>query len=216
MEELEGLAGVFEKHPQVLIISDEIYEYINYTGHKHCSIASFENLKDRVIIVNGLSKGFAMTGWRIGYIAAHKDIAKACEKIQGQFTSGTNAVAQRAAITALTSPLDASFEMVKQFAARRERVMELMKGLPYFNYDPPDGAFYVFPEIHNYFGKSDGDTTINDATDLCMYLLNKAHVSTVSGTAFGAPGNIRLSFANSLSNIEEAFQRMKTELDKLR
>lgn len=216
MEELKGLAGVFEKHPQVLIISDEIYEYINYTGHKHCSIASFENLKDRVIIVNGLSKGFAMTGWRIGYIAAHKDIAKACEKIQGQFTSGTNAVAQRAAITALTSPLDASFEMVKQFAARRERVMELMKGLPYFNCDPPDGAFYVFPEIHNYFGKSDGDTTINDATDLCMYLLNKAHVSTVSGTAFGAPGNIRLSFANSLSNIEEAFQRMKTELDNLR
>lgn len=215
-EELEGLARVFEKHPQVFIISDEIYEYINYTGEKHCSIASFASLKDRVIVINGLSKGFAMTGWRIGYIAAHKDIAKACEKIQGQFTSGTNAIAQRAAITALTAPLDATLDMVKQFTARRERIIELMKGLPYFHCDPPEGAFYVFPEIHNYFGKTDGETTINDATDLCMYLLNKAHVSTVSGTAFGAPGNIRLSFANSLPNIEAAFQRMKIELAKLK
>lgn len=215
-KELEGLAKVFEKHPQVFIISDEIYEYINYTGQQQCSIASFPAIKDRVIIVNGLSKGFAMTGWRIGYIAAHKDIAKACEKIQGQVTSGTNAVAQRAAITALTAPLDATYEMVKQFTSRRTRVMELMKELPHFKCDPPEGAFYVFPDIHEYFGKNDGETTINDATDLCMYLLNKAHVSTVSGSAFGAPNNIRLSFANSLPNIEEAFSRMKTQLAKLK
>lgn len=214
-QELEGLAAVFEKHPHVFIISDEIYEYINYTGNKHCSLAEFPQLKDRVIIVNGLSKGFAMTGWRIGYIAAHKDIAKACEKIQGQFTSGTNAVAQRAAITALTAPLTESFEMVKQFEIRKNRVMELINDLPRFHCDPPEGAFYVFPEISSYFGKRFGDIRINNSGDLCMFLLNEAHVSTVAGDAFGAPNNIRISFANNLKNIEEGFRRIREKLSLL-
>lgn len=214
-DQLEELARVFEKHPDVFIISDEIYEYINYTESGHQSIAQFDFIKDRVIVVNGLSKGFAMTGWRIGYIAANAEICKACEKIQGQFTSGTNAIAQRAAITALTDPLDATYEMVKQFEARKNRVMDLMKEFPLMHCTEPQGAFYVFPEVNGYFGMSNGATTINDATDLCMYLLNEAHVSSVAGTAFGTPGNIRFSFANSLPNIEEAFIRMKTQLEKL-
>lgn len=213
--ELEELARVFERHPEVYIISDEIYEYINYTNDGHQSIAQFDFIKDHVIIVNGLSKGFAMTGWRIGYIAANAEISKACEKIQGQFTSGTNAVAQRAAITALTDPLDATFEMVKQFEARKNRVMELIKDFPLMHCTEPEGAFYIFPEVSGYFGMTDGKTSINDSTDLCMYLLNEAHVSSVAGTAFGAPGNIRFSFANSLPNIEEAFKRIKVQLEKL-
>lgn len=214
-EELEGLAKVFERHPQIFIISDEIYEYINYTGQGHQSIAQFDAIKDRVIIINGLSKGFAMTGWRIGYLAASQEVAKATEKLQGQFTSGTNAVAQRATIAALTESLEPSFEMVKQFEARKNRVMELMRTIPLFNCTEPDGAFYVFPEVNNYFGKSYDGNNISDSNDLCMYLLNNAHVSTVSGNAFGSPGNIRLSFANNLSNIEEAYKRMKEHLDKL-
>lgn len=213
--ELEELARVFERHPEVYIISDEIYEYINYTNDGHQSIAQFDFIKDHVIIVNGLSKGFAMTGWRIGYIAANAEISKACEKIQGQFTSGTNAVAQRAAITALTDPLDATFEMVKQFEARKNRVMELIKDFPLMHCTEPEGAFYIFPEVSGYFGMTDGKTSINDSTDLCMYLLSEAHVSSVAGTAFGAPGNIRFSFANSLPNIEEAFKRIKVQLEKL-
>lgn len=213
--ELEELALVFERHPEVYIISDEIYEYINYTNDGHQSIAQFDFIKDHVIIVNGLSKGFAMTGWRIGYIAANAEISKACEKIQGQFTSGTNAVAQRAAITALTDPLDATFEMVKQFEARKNRVMELIKDFPLMHCTEPEGAFYIFPEVSGYFGMTDGKTSINDSTDLCMYLLSEAHVSSVAGTAFGAPGNIRFSFANSLPNIEEAFKRIKVQLEKL-
>lgn len=214
-DELRELASIFEKNPQVTIISDEIYEYINYTGAGHQSIAQFEDIKDRIVVINGLSKGFAMTGWRIGYLAADATIAKATEKIQGQFTSGTNAVAQRATIAALTGPMEPTFEMVKQFEIRKNRVMELMHTLPLLNCAEPDGAFYVFPEVNNYFGKKYGDHTINDSNDLCMYLLNEAHVSTVSGNAFGAPGNIRISFANSLDNIEEGFRRMKEHLDKL-
>ncbi|HEX2535848.1 MAG TPA: pyridoxal phosphate-dependent aminotransferase [Chitinophagaceae bacterium] len=213
-EELAALAEVFKKHPQIFIISDEIYEYINYCKCTE-SIAQFSELKDRVIVVNGLSKGYAMTGWRLGYIAAHKDIAKACEKLQGQFTSGTNSIAQRAAIVALRAPLDATYSMVDEFTRRRERMMELLRAIPGLEVVEPDGAFYAFPCVNHYFGKSTGDTVINNADDLCMYLLNTAHVSTVTGTAFGDPQCIRLSFANSMEKIELGLQRIKDALARL-
>ena len=213
-EELEGLAEVFKKYPNVYIMSDEIYEYINFLG-KNESIAQFDLIKDRVIIVNGLSKGFAMTGWRLGFIAANTDIARACEKIQGQFTSGTNAIAQRAAIVALSSDLSPSMEMVKAFEQRKNRVMELIKDIPNINCSAPEGAFYIFPQMNYYFGKKDGDTIIKDADDLSMYFLNKGHVSTVTGKAFGEPNCIRISFANSMENIEKGFVKIKTALSQL-
>lgn len=206
-EELRALVDVFKKHPQVIIISDEIYEYINYCNC-HCSIASFTEMKDRTIIINGLSKGFAMTGWRLGYLAAPKEIAKACEKLQGQFTSGTNAITQRAAITALRSPLDATHDMVKEFTKRRERVMDLMKGIEGFKFAEPDGAFYAFPRVDHYFGKSNGTNVINSADDMSMYFLNTAHVSTVTGSAFGDDHCLRISFANNMQNIEKGFARI--------
>ena len=214
-QELEALAEVFRKHPQVYIISDEIYEYINYTGSPE-SIAQFDDLKDRIVIINGLSKGFAMTGWRLGYIAAPVEIAKACEKLQGQITSGTNAITQRAAITALTSPLDATNEMVKEFSRRRKKTLELMDRIEGFRFAEPDGAFYAFPCVDYYFGMTDGETMINNADDLCMYLLNTAHVSTVTGTAFGDEQCIRISFANSMQNIEKGFERITNALGKLK
>ena len=217
--ELEGLANVFRKYPEIFIISDEIYEYIDYAhenGGGHQSIAQFDDLKNRIIIVNGLSKGFAMTGWRLGYIAAPAEIAKACEKIQGQFTSGTNSIAQRAAITALDSPLSSTYEMVKEFKARKERVMQLLKDIPRLKYAEPDGAFYIFPEVKSYFGKKSGNEVISNASDLCMYLLNTSHVSTVSGDAFGEPTCIRISFANNMKNIEEGLKRIKNGLEALR
>jgi aspartate aminotransferase len=213
-EELSALAEVFKKHPAIFIMSDEIYEYINFVGH-HQSIAQFDFLKDRVIVVNGLSKGFAMTGWRLGYLAASVEVAKACEKMQGQMTSGANAVTQRAAITALTGTLQPTTEMLAAFKQRRERVMELLSEIPGVECNEPEGAFYVFPVVKKYFGKKDGDDTINNADDLCMYLLNKAHVSTVTGKAFGAPDCIRISFANSMENIEKGFARIKEALAKL-
>lgn len=185
-EELEALAAVFRKHPQILIISDEIYEYINFVG-KHESIAQFDDLKDRVIIVNGLSKGFAMTGWRLGYIAAHADIAKACEKIQGQFTSGTNSITQKAAVVALTTDLRPTMEMVEEFTRRRSKVLEIVKDIPGVICPEPEGAFYIFPDVSYYYGKSDGENTITNAADFSMYLLNTAHVSSVMGDAFGEP-----------------------------
>ncbi len=214
-EELKNLADVFEKHSYILIISDEIYEYINFVG-AHESIAQFDAIKDQVIIVNGLSKGFAMTGYRLGYIAAHADVAKACEKIQGQFTSGANAVTQRAAIVALTSDLTPTFEMAKEFERRKKRVLELISEIPGWTCAVPDGAFYVFPKVDAYFGKSYGTEIIKDADDLCMYLLNVANVSTVTGRAFGSPDCIRLSFANSLPKIEEAYKRIKKALGELK
>ena len=213
-EELKALAEVFKKHPGIFIMSDEIYEFINYVG-SHESIAQFGFLKERVIIVNGLSKGYAMTGWRLGYIAAHPAIAKACEKIQGQTTSGANAVTQRAAIAALTGDSKPSAMMVEEFTKRRKRVMELLNGIPGIACSEPEGAFYVFPDVKRYFGKSDGEETIANADDLCMYLLNKAHVSTVTGKAFGEPDCIRISFANSMANIEKGFGRIKEALAKL-
>ncbi len=214
-EELAALVAVFIKYPQVFIMSDEIYEYINFVGAHH-SIAQFELVKDRVIIVNGLSKGFAMTGWRLGYIAAPVEIAKACEKLQGQFTSGANSIAQRAAITALTGDMTPTRNMLHEFTKRRTRVMELVQAIPMIKCSEPKGAFYVFPEVDQYFGKSDGENIINDADDLCMYFLNHANVSTVTGRAFGAPNCIRISFANSMENIERGFEKIRIALEKLK
>ena len=214
-QELEELAEVFSAHPNIFIISDEIYEYINFVGD-HESIAQFDSIKDQVIIVNGLSKGFAMTGYRLGYIAAHPTVAKACEKIQGQFTSGANAITQRAAIVALTSDLRPTMEMTKEFTRRRERILQLMKGIPNCDCAIPDGAFYIFPNISAYFGKRNGDSVIENSDDLCMYLLNDAHVSTVTGRAFGEPGCIRISFANSMQKIDEGMKRIREALAKLR
>lgn len=213
-QELDALAQVFRKYPDIFIISDEIYEYINFIG-KHESIATAEDIKPRVVIVNGLSKGFAMTGYRLGYIAADLLVAKACEKIQGQFTSGANAVTQRAAIVALTEDLRPTFAMTAEFERRKKRVMELIREVPGWECAEPDGAFYVFPRVTACFGKRFGDTVIKDADDLCMYLLNTAHVSTVTGRAFGDPNAIRLSFANSLDKIEVAFRRIKAAVSDL-
>ena len=214
-EELTALAEVFKKYPDVFIMSDEIYEYINFEG-AHQSIAQFDFLKDRVILINGLSKGYAMTGWRLGYIAANATVAKACEKIQGQVTSGATAVTQRAAITALTGDMKPTATMVEEFTKRRKRVMELLREIPGIVCSQPQGAFYVFPQVNQYFGKADGADTIENADQLCMYLLNKAHVSTVTGSAFGEPNCIRISFANSTENIEKGFAKIKDALGKLK
>jgi aspartate aminotransferase len=213
-EELIALAEVFKKYPNVFIMSDEIYEYINFIG-KNESIAQFDFLKDRVVLINGLSKGYAMTGWRLGYIAANATIAKACEKIQGQVTSGATAVTQRAAIVALTGDMQPTAAMVEEFTKRRQRVMELMASIPGIVCSEPEGAFYVFPQVNQFFGKTDGEETITNADELCMYLLNKAHVSTVTGSAFGEPNCIRISFANSMQNIEKGFAKIKEALARL-
>jgi aspartate aminotransferase len=175
-----------------------------------------EELKDRTIVINGLSKGFAMTGWRLGYMAAPVAIAKACEKLQGQFTSGTSSITQRAAITALNAPLGPTEEMVQEFKRRKERIIQLLNEIEGIEFAEPDGAFYAFPCVDHYFGKSDGEETINNADDLCMYLLNKAHVSTVTGSAFGDGRSIRISFANNMENIEKGMERIHTALRKLR
>lgn len=212
--ELSALAEVFRRHPHVYIISDEIYEYINFVG-KHESIAQFSDLKDRIIIINGLSKGYAMTGYRLGYIAADPAVVKACEKLQGQFTSGANAVTQRGAITALTGDLAPTERMNTEFTRRRARMLELLAAIPGIRVAEPDGAFYVFPVVTPYFGKSDGTQTIQDADDLCMYLLNTAHVSTVTGRAFGEPDCIRISFANSMEKIEAAMDRISKAMGRL-
>lgn len=214
-EELEGLANVFRKYPNIVILADEIYEYINFVG-KHESIAQFDDLKDRVVLINGLSKGFAMTGWRLGYIAANTTIAKACEKLQGQFTSGTCSIAQKAAVAALTGDLRPSIEMTEEFTRRRQKTLELVKSIPGFKCFEPQGAFYVFPDVSSYYGKTDGTEVIKNAADFSMYLLNTAHVSSVMGDAFGEPNCVRFSFANSMTNIERAWARIKEALAKLK
>ncbi|OYW81311.1 MAG: aspartate aminotransferase [Sphingobacteriia bacterium 28-36-52] len=213
-EELASLVKVFEKHPGITILSDEIYEYINFMG-KHESIAQFENIKDQVVIINGLSKGFAMTGWRLGYIAANATISKACEKLQGQFTSGTCSIAQKAAVAALTGDLKPSIEMTEEFTRRRTKTLELVNAIPGFKCFAPEGAFYVFPDVSYYYGKSNGIETIKNAADFSMYLLNTAHVSSVMGDAFGEPNCVRFSFANSMPNIEKAWERIANALSKL-
>lgn len=214
-EELEALAKVFEKYPQIYIISDEIYEYINYQG-KHASIAHCDSLKDRVIIVNGFSKGYAMTGWRLGYIAAPKEIVTACEKIQSQFTSGTNSIAQRAAVAALLEDNTPSMDMVKAFKERKDYVIRALSKIPGIRINNPDGAFYAFPDISSFLGKKDGEELIQTAEDLSMYLLHKGHVTVVDGAAFGSPNNIRISFATSMDNLIEAIKRIEYALGLLR
>lgn len=212
--ELAALAAVFEKHPNIYIIADEIYEFINFVG-KHESIAQFENIKDRVITINGLSKGYAMTGWRLGYMAAHKDITKACEKIQSQYTSATSSITQKAAVAALNGDMKPSMDMVTAFKRRRNLILEEVKKIPHWICNNPDGAFYLFPDISYYFGKSAEGETIRTATDLCMYLLHNAHVSMVTGEAFGAPQCLRISYATSDEKIIEAMRRISVALAKL-
>jgi aspartate aminotransferase len=214
MQELKGLAEVFRRYPNIIILSDEIYEYINFVG-KHASIASFDDLKERVVLINGLSKGFAMTGWRLGYIAASTSIAKACEKIQGQFTSGTCSITQKAAVAALTGDLTPSMEMTAAFTQRRARTLEWIQQIPGFKCFQPEGAFYVFPDVSAYYGKKVGDEVINGAGDLSMYLLNTAHVSSVMGDAFGEPNCVRFSFANNMENIDKAWTRIQNALAAL-
>jgi aspartate aminotransferase len=213
--ELEGLVEVFRKYPDVIILSDEIYEYINFMG-KHESIAQFADIKDRVVLINGLSKGFAMTGWRLGYTASNVTIAKAMEKIQGQFTSGTCSITQKAAVAALTGDLRPSLEIAEEFTRRRTRTLELVKAVPGFRCFEPEGAFYVFPDVSSYYGKSNGIDIIKNAADFSMYLLNTAHVSSVMGDAFGEPNCVRFSFANSMENIERAWQRVNAALALLK
>jgi aspartate aminotransferase len=214
-KELEGLAEVFKKHPQIFIISDEIYEHINYIGH-HESIAQFTELRDRIVLVNGMSKAFAMTGWRLGYIAANKTVARACEKLQGQVTSGVNTITERAAIAALNHDLSETYKMRDAFRQRRDYVIGALREIKGVKANMPDGAFYAFPDISSFFGKKDGDSVINNADDLSMYLLNTGHVSTVTGAAFGDDNCIRISFATSMENLKEAMNRMCQTLSMLK
>lgn len=212
--ELKALADVLEKHPQVFVVSDEIYEHINFVG-KHESIAQFSAIYDRVITVNGVSKGFAMTGWRIGYIGAPIWIAKACEKVQGQFTSGTCSIAQKAALAALLAGPEVVKPMRDGFLNRRNMVLEMLKEIPGLKTNIPDGAFYVFPDISAYFGKSDGDIIIKNSAEMCMYLLNSANLALVSGDAFGDDNCVRFSYATSEDKIIEAIKRLKNALARL-
>ena len=213
-EELKGLADVLAKYPDITIISDEIYEHINYIG-SHESIAQFDSVKDRVVIVNGVSKAYAMTGWRIGYIAAPLWIAKACNKLQGQYTSGPCSIAQKASVVAYTGSQDCVKEMREAFLRRRDLIIKLFQEIPGIKINVPQGAFYVFPEMDSYFGKIADGRKINDAGDLAMYILEVGHVAAVGGDAFGAPGCVRFSYATSDENIIEAIKRVKEALSKL-
>lgn len=213
-EELEALAGVLAKHPNIYVISDEIYEHINYIG-KHESVAQFEDIRDRVVVVNGVSKGYAMTGWRIGWIAAPAWIASACGLLQGQYTSGPSSISQKAATAAYTGDQSCVGEMRKAFERRRNLVVKLLSEIPGLKVNNPTGAFYIFPECKSYFGKSYNGKTVNTATELAMFLLEEAHVACVGGDAFGAPGCIRLSYATSDEKLTEAIARIKNALGKL-
>ncbi|MNS94203.1 Aspartate aminotransferase [compost metagenome] len=214
-EELAELVKVFEKHPQIYIISDEIYEHINF-GAAHASIASFESVKDRVIIINGFSKGFAMTGWRLGYLAASKPIAAACDKLQSQITSATCSIAQRAALAALTSDMTPTYEMREAFRKRRDLVYNLIKDMKGLKVNLPEGAFYFFPDVSYFFGKSYEGKAINNSSDLSLLLLSEAHVSTVSGDSFGDPNSIRFSYATSEDKLIEAVRRISAFLEKVK
>ncbi|MDJ1491761.1 pyridoxal phosphate-dependent aminotransferase [Cytophagaceae bacterium DM2B3-1] len=214
-EELRKIGQVVERHENIFVMADEIYEYIVFEG-KNFSIGSIPSIKDRVITVNGCSKGYAMTGWRLGYIAAAKWIADACDKIQGQVTSGTCSITQKAAVAALTGPLDDTRKMAEAYRRRRDLVIGKLREIPGLKISVPQGAFYAFPDMSSYFGKSDGTNKINNADDLAMYLLNVGHVATVSGAAFGAPNCIRLSTAASDENLTEAISRIKTALGNLK
>ncbi len=214
-DELKALAAVFEKYPQVIIVSDEIYELITFEG-KHESIAQFDAIKERVVVVNGVSKGYAMTGWRIGYIAGPQWIADACNKLQGQYTSGACAISQMASVAALTGPQEPSVMMKESFLKRRDLVVKLAREIEGMKVNVPQGAFYLFPEVDAFFGKSFEDYTINNASDLAMYLLEVAHVATVTGEAFGSHKCLRFSYATSEDLLIEAMQRIKKALAQLK
>ena len=213
-EELEGLANVLKKHPEVYVLADEIYEHINYVG-KHESIAQFPGMKEQTIIINGVSKAYAMTGWRIGYMAAPEWIIKGCNKLQGQYTSGPCSVSQKAAEAAYVLSQDCVEEMRVAFERRRDLIVELAKDIPGLEVNVPQGAFYLFPKCTSFYGKTDGERTINNSTDLAMYLLEVGHVATVGGDAFGDPECFRMSYATSDDNIREAMRRIKDCLSRL-
>ena len=213
-EELKGLADVILRHDNLYVLADEIYEHINYVGH-HESIAQFPGMKERSIIVNGVSKAYAMTGWRIGYIAAPEWIVKGCNKLQGQYTSGPCSVSQKAAEAAYTLPQDCVETMRQAFERRRDLIVSLAKDIPGLEVNQPQGAFYLFPKCCSFYGKSDGTRTVNNSTDLAMYLLEVGHVATVGGDAFGDPDCFRMSYATSDDNIREAMRRIKEALERL-
>lgn len=213
-EELQGLAAVLAKYPNIIVLADEIYEHINYIG-EHQSIAQFPEIKERVVVINGVSKAYAMTGWRIGFIAAPLWIANACNKLQGQYTSGASSIAQKASVAAFNGPQDCVAEMREAFLRRRDLVVGLCQDIPGIKLNVPQGAFYLFPDMSYYFGKSFGDRRIDNSGDLAMYLLEEGHVATVGGAAFGAPDCLRFSYATSDENLIEAIARIKAALAKL-
>ena len=213
--DLAKIIDVLKRYPEIIVISDEIYEHILF-DEEHISIASYEELKDRTVVINGVSKGYAMTGWRIGYIGAPKIIAASCEKIQGQLTSGACSIAQRAAIEALNGPMKTTTEMCKAFKKRKELMISYLKKIPGLKTNDPKGAFYIFPDISHFFGLSYNGQIINNSENLCKYLLMEAEIGVVSGTSFGSPDNIRLAYAISEENIHKAMQRMTNALNKLK
>ena len=213
-DELKAIAEMLTRHPEVMVIADEIYEHINYVG-RHESLAQFSEIKEQVVIINGVSKAYAMTGYRIGYIAAPLWVSKAVTKMQGQYTSGVSSIAQKAAEAAYNGPQECVEEMRVAFERRRNLIVGLLQEIPGIELNMPDGAFYAFPKIDSYYGKRCGDTVINDDNDLALYLLNEAHVATVAGTAFCCPGYIRLSYATSDENLREAAKRIAAALAKL-
>lgn len=214
-EELKALKDVLLRHERVIVIADEIYEHINYVGH-HASMAAFPDIKDRVVVINGVSKAYAMTGWRIGFIAAPQWIVKGCNKLQGQYTSGPCSVSQKAAEAAWNGPQECVEEMRQAFLRRKNLIVELARQIPGLEVNDPQGAFYLFPKCSSFFGKSDGQHTINTSTDFAMYLLEVGHVATVGGDAFGSPECFRMSYATSDDNIREAMRRIKDVLARLK
>ena len=214
-EELETLAEVLKKHERVMVISDEIYEHINYTG-KHASMAQVPGMKERTVIINGVSKAYAMTGWRIGFAAGEEWVIKACNKLQGQYTSGPCSVSQMAAAAAFAGPQECVETMRRAFERRKNLIVSLAREIPGLEVNDPEGAFYLFPKCSSYFGKKDGDTVIKDSNDMALYLLDKGHVATVSGDAFGAPGYFRMSYATDEDSIRKAMKRIDEALAKLK
>lgn len=214
-EELNALAEVLQRHPQVFVISDEIYEHINYVG-SHASIALCPGMKERTAVINGVSKAYAMTGWRIGYVAGPTDIIKAVNKLQGQYTSNPGSISQAAAVAAYTGPQECVEEMRQAFQRRRDLIVRLAREIPGMEVNEPQGAFYLFPKCSSFFGKSDGERTIQNSMDFAMYLLEVAHVATVGGDAFGSPECFRMSYATSDENIVEAIRRIKEACSKLK
>jgi len=215
-EELRAIAAIVEKNPNIFVLADEIYEYINLTDGGHFSIGSIPAIKDRVITVNGVAKGHAMTGWRIGFTASAKWIADGIEKLQGQVTSGTGSIAQKAAVAAFNGPLDEAYKMKEAYDRRRKLVVGLLREIPGFKVNMPDGAFYAFPDISYYFGKTDGTTAINNSDDFCLWLLAEAFVATVAGSGFGAPNCMRISTAAADEQLVEACERIKVAVAKLK